>query len=171
MKRLSLMLVAALMATFMLAAPASAAPPAQNLLNEIPVEGTIPGGTFEGVLTITELTLDEGQLLASGVLEGTADVGGILTEITQIFTDLPVSLLNPDAAACDILFLDIGPIFLDLLGLQVDLSQITLDVDAVPGAGNLLGNLLCAVAGLLDGPNPIGNLLNNLLGIINDLLG
>ena len=66
---------------------------------------------------------------------------------------------------------DLGPLDLDLLGLVVNLSPISLNVDAVPGAGNLLGNLLCAVAGLLDGPSPLGNLLNNLLGILNRLLG
>lgn len=62
---------------------------------------------------------------------------------------------------CEILFLDLGPISLDLLGLQIDLSQIELDVTAVPGPGNLLGNLLCQVAGLLD----------DLLGQVNNLLG
>ena len=47
------------------------------------------------------------------------------------------------------------------------------DVTALPGPGKLLGNLLCAVAGLLD-QNPAGALngiLNELLGIINRLLG
>ena len=51
---------------------------------------------------------------------------------------------------CDILFLDIGPIFLEVLGLEVDLSEIVLDINAVAGPGNLLGNLLCALVGLLD---------------------
>ena len=39
-------------------------------------------------------------------------------------------------------------------------------------AGNLLGNLLCAVARLLDGPlgGGLGGLLDNLLHAINDLL-
>ena len=47
-----------------------------------------------------------------------------------------------------------------------------LDIVAVSGAGNLLGNLLCAVAGLLDGPGPLGQisaLLNQILGILNGL--
>ncbi|MGC0273690.1 hypothetical protein ACO0LV_11940 [Pseudactinotalea sp. Z1739] len=64
--------------------------------------------------------------------------------------------------------MDLGPIFLDVLGLQVDLSPIELDITAVPGAGNLLGNLLCAVVGLFDSPgnpvNAITNLLNRILG-------
>jgi hypothetical protein len=45
----------------------------------------------------------------------------------------------------------LGPLNLDLLGLVVTLNQVNLVINAVPGAGNLLGNLLCAVAGLLNG--------------------
>jgi hypothetical protein len=157
-----------------LAAPVAAARPAQPAATDLaalPVTGTLPGGgTFTGLLDITELAIENGQLVASGVLTGTATVGGVVTQITQTFTDVALGLLNPDGGKCDILFLDLGPIFLDVLGLQVDLSQIVLDVDAVPGAGNLVGNLLCAITGLLDGPG-LGNALNNLLGIINDLLG
>ena len=41
-----------------------------------------------------------------------------------------------------------------------------LDVTAVPGAGNLLGNLLCAVAGLLDRNGP----LTGIAGLLNRLL-
>jgi hypothetical protein len=37
-------------------------------------------------------------------------------------------------------------------------------VTAVPGAGNLLGNLLCAVAGLLDPNTFLADFLNQLLG-------
>jgi len=75
------------------------------------------------------------------------------------------------AASCDILNLVLGPLDLDLLGLQVHLNQVVLDIVAASGAGNLLGNLLCAVAGLLDG-GPLGQiagLLNQILGILNGL--
>ncbi len=51
--------------------------------------------------------------------------------------------------SCSILELDIGAIFIDLLGLQISLAPIALDIVAQRGAGNLLGNLLCAIAGLL----------------------
>lgn len=50
-----------------------------------------------------------------------------------------------------ILYLDVEGLFLDLLGLEVDLNEVVLDVSAVPGPGNLLGNLLSAVAGVLGG--------------------
>ena len=73
---------------------------------------------------------------------------------------------NNEAGKCDILFLDLGPISLDLLGLELDLSQILLDLDADPGAGNLLGNLLCAVTNLLNNPSGLANLLNQILSIL-----
>jgi hypothetical protein len=61
----------------------------------------------------------------------------------------------------------LGPLDLDLLGLQVHLNQIVLDIDAAAGPGNLLGNLLCAVAGLLDNPGAqLTRLLNDILGIL-----
>ena len=62
------------------------------------------------------------------------------------------------AAACDILNLVLGPLDLNILGLQVSLQRVVLDIVAVAGAGPLLGNLLCAVAGLLDG-GPLAGLL------------
>jgi hypothetical protein len=76
------------------------------------------------------------------------------------------------AATCDILNLVLGPLHLNLLGLEVHLNQVVLDIVAVSGAGNLLGNLLCAVAGLLDGGGALGQiagLLNQILAILNGL--
>ena len=80
-----------------------------------------------------------GQLVANGLV-GTTPFASPIT-------------LTPQAvpgAACNILNLTLGPINLDLLGLNVDTSPICLDITAVPGSGALLGNLLCAIAGLLD---------------------
>ena len=71
--------------------------------------------------------------------------------------------------SCDVLNLVLGPLHLDLLGLVVDLNQVVLDVVAQTGAGNLLGNLLCAVVSLLDGI-AIGPLLTQLLERLNDIL-
>jgi len=53
-----------------------------------------------------------------------------------------------------VLYLDVGDgLFLNLLGLEVDLAEVELDVSAVPGDNRLVGNLLSAVAGLLDKPS------------------
>jgi hypothetical protein len=72
-------------------------------------------------------------------------------------------------ASCSVLHLVLGPLNLNLLGLQVTLNQVNLNINAIPGAGNLLGNLLCAVAGLLNGNAPAGalaDLLNGVLGLL-----
>lgn len=71
--------------------------------------------------------------------------------------------------ACNVLNLVLGPLDLDLLGLQVHLDRVVLNIVAQSGAGNLLGNLLCAVAGLLDGG--LGGLLGKLSNLLNQILG
>jgi hypothetical protein len=63
----------------------------------------------------------------------------------------------------------LGPLDLDLLGLQVHLDRIVLNIVAQSGAGNLLGNLLCAVTGLLDG-GPLAGLLGQLNTLLNQIL-
>ena len=51
---------------------------------------------------------------------------------------------------------------------MIDLNQVELEITAEQGPGNLLVNLLCAIAGLLDGPtSPLGALA----GLLNRLLG
>jgi hypothetical protein len=163
---LCLMLVTSLLGLLIVPAVAQSS----NLLSNIPVVGTLAdGGTFVGTLTITDIAIQNGQLVADGVLTGTATQAGIVTQITQNFTNIVLDLLNGGGASCDILNLDLGPLFLDLLGLQVDLSAISLDITAVRGAGNLLGNLLCAVAGLLDSGGPL-SAIQQLLNQINNLL-
>jgi hypothetical protein len=158
---------------------ATAAPKKAKLLKDVPVTGTLAdGGTFTGKVTITEFGYDEATgLTVSGVLKGKATTAdGVKNNINQPFSNVPSTLNEATSGAasagfllqatCEILDLDIGPIHLDLLGLVVDLSAIHLDITAVSGAGNLLGNLLCAVAGLLD-PN---GFLDELIGTLTDLL-
>lgn len=158
----SLALLVALFAGMIAAPMAAHAKPAATA--PVPVTGTLPGGTFTGAVSNLVFSKQAGDLVLSGVLNGTATIGGVVTTITnQVFS---VVVTPTVGGATQILFLDLGPIFLDVLGLQVDLSRIVLDITAVPGAGNLLGNLLSAVAGLLDGPSPLGGLA----GLLNNLL-
>jgi hypothetical protein len=77
----------------------------------------------------------------------------------------------PAQASCDVLNLVLGPLHLDLLGLVVDLNQVLLDITAQTGAGNLLGNLLCAVTGLLDGAGALVDIAQALSAIANLLNG
>lgn len=77
----------------------------------------------------------------------------------------------PAAGACNVLNLVLAPLDLNLLGLQVHLDQVVLNIVAQSGAGQLLGNLLCFVAGLLDGGGPLAGLLTQLSGLLNQILG
>jgi hypothetical protein len=65
--------------------------------------------------------------------------------------------------------LTLGPLDLNLLGLQVHLDRVVLDITAQSGPGNLLGNLLCSVAHLLDGapsPTALSLLLNRIIALL-----
>ncbi|HKO61406.1 MAG TPA: hypothetical protein VJV03_09620 [Pyrinomonadaceae bacterium] len=76
--------------------------------------------------------------------------------------------------SCQILRLSIGAIDLNLLGLTVHLNPVLLIINAVPGPGNLLGNLLCAIVNLLNGGGPLAQLvalLNQLLDLLGGLGG
>ncbi|WP_239117696.1 hypothetical protein [Paractinoplanes ferrugineus] len=151
------------------AAPSAkaAAPPVTALAT--PVTGTAAnGGSFAGTFTPTTFTTRNGNVLANGVLTGTvkdssgAPVGSVTRNVA-----MPVTVA---AVTCQVLNLVLGPLHLDLLGLVVDLNQVHLVITAVQAAGNLLGNLLCAVTHLLDGTPTAGGLAA-LLNAILALLG
>ncbi|SDC19108.1 hypothetical protein [Natrinema hispanicum] len=69
-----------------------------------------------------------------------------------------------DEAVAGVLHLDLDGLFLDLLGLEVNLNPVTLDVSARPGENNLLGNLLAAVSGLFNGA---GGMLETVESLLN----
>jgi len=144
--------------TASLAAVTPAATRAVNTFNDLPVRGTLPlDRVFRGTLDIRNFRAQNGQLYAIGRLTGRVlNVDGVvLRRITDQRVRLPLELRQPlqaaqGAASCDILILVLGPLHLDLLGLVIDLNRINLRITAEPGPGNLLGNLLCAITGLLD---------------------
>jgi hypothetical protein len=155
------------------------------LLTDVPVSGALSdGGSFVGTFTAQHFTLDEATrtLTITGLLTGTATtIDGATSAISQVVTapatltreaGASASLVRPVAmqVTCDILFLDLGPLNLDLLGLTLDLSEVILDLNAVSGAGNLLGNLLCAVVSLLDFPGLLAG-ISQLIENINNILG
>src|SRR3954463_15361995 len=67
------------------------------------------------------------------------------------------------APSCSILNLILGPLHLNVLGLVIDLNQVVLNITGQTGVGELLGNLLCGLAGLLDpGLGPLGQITQQL---------
>ena len=140
----------------------------------VPVTGSGPGATFAGTLVIQRFARVADQVVAVGIVNGVltdTSSGATSNVIRQVRVPLDTSVGGEVSAAavCSILSLVLGPLNLDLLGLVIDLNQVVLNIDAVSGPGNLLGNLLCAITGLLDGTPPLGlltNLLNQVLAIL-----
>jgi hypothetical protein len=146
------------------AAPASAVstPPTSSVSQAsqsltAPVSGTVNGVSQNGTLSITRFVRDANQILAVGNLS----LGGQNLGTVQA----PVAVTDP-SGSCQILNLDLGPLDLNLLGLKVHLNEVVLNITAQQGAGNLLGNLLCAVAGLLDN----NNALSGITALLNQIL-
>ena len=124
------------------------------------------GNNMTGLLHITHFSQQGNQLVAEGVVNGTITRDGTPTEFTQTVS-LPVISADP---SCSLVNLVLGPLHLNVLGLVIDLNQVVLNITAVPGAGNLLGNLLCAVANLLNGGGPLSTLLTQLQTLLNQIL-
>jgi len=126
--------------------------------------------------TITSVALVNGVLTATGT--ATAVIHG---QTTTVPFSAPIDVTaspNPDPTdPCAILDLRLGPIHLNLLGLDVQTSPICLVLTGFPNGG-LLGQLLCGLANALNNGIPLvdflGNLppnqLNMLLGGITDIL-
>lgn len=163
-----------------------------------PMQGVAVGGTsadgnvFKGTMDVLGFVNDGGVVKAIANLSGTlTSAAGVGQQVTNAIVLMPVNTgatagglggaaptraatAAATAASCQILHLDLGPLDLNLLGLAVHLDEVVLDITAVPGAGNLLGNLLCGVANLLNGFN-LGNILgtalaNTLTTLLNNIL-
>jgi len=176
--------------------PSTAAAQAQSGGSmELPITGTFEtsknvgpltefgSGTVSGTLEVTRFVAQNGEIVALGTLTMalTNTAGQTRNVITTFATPVQASGVNDVAAAqasgsCQILNLELNPLHLDLLGLVVDLSAVELLITAQQGPGNLLGNLLCAITGLLDPsggggggggrPQETANLLNQMLGLL-----
>jgi|GEM_PF-3273834 len=140
------------------------------------------GSTFTGSLYIKKFVAANGQLVALGKIVGTLTTADGKTKQVTRGLQVPVTdatMTGGDtgggdvtaAATCGILNLSLGPLDLDLLGLVVHLDEINLTIDAESGNGNLLGNLLCSVADLLNGGGLAASILDQLAGLLNQILG
>lgn len=142
--------------------PAAAARPPVKATATGPCTVTNPA---TNVMTGSTCTL---RVTSVQVVNHTLQAAGTLTVPgtgTGSFSGVPID----PPASCSILALTLGPLHLDLLGLVVDLNQVNLNITAVPGPGNLLGNLLCGVANLLNNTgtsNGVTALVNNINSVL-----
>lgn len=131
-------------------------------------------GTFNGLFVPTTFVEQDGKVLVKGAVAGKVHRFGHAARWISQSTSMVVKNASVDSnssspvgvaslVSCSVLHLVLGPLHLNLLGLVVDLNRVVLDITAIPGGG-LLGDLLCAVANLLNGG------LTGLLGQLTDLL-
>ena len=146
-----------------------------------PITGTTADDdAVTGTFTPLKFSKKNGKVFVRGVVSGTiTDAEAATSRTFTVIRKTRVLRINGEPARartttaaiaeCEVLDLVLGPLHLDLLGLVIDLNRIKLNITAVPGPGNLLGNLLCAVAGLLDGG--LQGLLGRLVRLLNRILG
>jgi hypothetical protein len=143
---------------------ASLARPALNAAIEAAAQPQVSQSFPLDITALRVVTTDTGpQLLATLSLAG------------KTIQDVPIDVTLQQTAVgeCPILHLALGPIDLNVLGLNISLDNcdngpITVDISAEQGPGNLLGNLLCGLTGSLDGLN-LGGLLDRLTDQLGDL--
>jgi hypothetical protein len=176
MSRLHLAAVAAMLScALMLGVTATAGAqtaPTQDAAKRVAVTGTAKNGKkFRGTYTINRFVSRGGKVFAVGTLKGRLKH----RHVTRRGVRIPVTGFTGPAGAqssqlvCNVLTLTLGPLDLNLLGLVVHLDRVVLDITAQQGPGNLLGNLLCAITGILDGGLPmnlVAQILNTILGIL-----
>jgi hypothetical protein len=167
----TVMLFAALLAMLATLLLAPAAQPAQaSHGGTLQVRGVLEDGRkFVGRVSELHASVnDAGRLVISGVLNGRAlENGEVVGRVVDEAFRTTVSRSEILQATCEILRLELGPLHLDVLGLQVDLNRVVLVITAVEGPGNLLGNLLCALAGLLDNDVPLSRIADDVADILN----
>jgi len=136
------------------------------------------GNLLGNLLSDVAHLLDQGLSLDQ-ILGGlsTTQLGTLTSGLTGLLNGAFGALTSPTAAASgasvsststtNILHLAVGPLDLNLLGLQVNLDNchggpVTVDIAAQAGPGNLLGNLLGGLSHLLDSNANINALINRL---------
>jgi len=147
-----------------------------------------PGNLLGNLLTSIANLLNGGSTLGSilGGLTGT-QLTTLLNGLTGLLNGLfgaltsPASIGTPAAttgAVTNILHLSLGPVNLNLLGLGVHADNcsngpITLDVNAIAGPSNLLGNLLTSLSNSLNSlPNQtlaqriLDNVVRDIFGLL-----
>jgi hypothetical protein len=146
-----------------------------------PITGTTADeDAVTGTFTPLKFSKKNGKVFVRGVVDGV--ITDAASETTRTFTvirktrvlsinEIPATARSARTAMaeCEVLDLVLAPLRLDLLGLVVDLDRVDLNITAVSGPGNLLGNLLCSVVGLLDGG--LQGLLGRLVNLLNRILG
>lgn len=168
--------------------------PGVNRVHDVAVSGVGGGHGLAGTLDIQRFEAIGASVVAVGTLRGTlTDRSGNVSPFVAQAVAVPVASRGDDGehgsrdarstrrmgglralvvpaqrTECPVLDLELAPVDLNLLGVVVTTDVIALRIGANPGPGNLLGNLLCTVLGLLDNvtaatAGTLANTLNQVL--------
>jgi hypothetical protein len=153
---------------------------------QLPITGLVAGGgTFTGTLSLQKFVARDGQVMAIGMVTGSATsatgtplgttvVGPIVFPV-HVGPGTPIGgTANPGAAVtpqatCEILHIDIGAVNLNVLGLQVMTQPVVLDISG--DTAGVLGNLVCTILDTVNNVIRLVGLLNQLLALLTGLLG
>jgi hypothetical protein len=197
-KNLRLPLLALAMISFVLSPTAGTAEPrSPRKALVLPLTGAGSGGvTFNGTVAVQRFVVQrDGAVVAIGAVSGSLSgpTGPIGTSIylpvafpvrgngplarAERGRINPASLSAPDygarvilaQATCGVLHLELGAVDLNLLGVVVTTTPVTIDING--DTGGPLGNLVCAILATVNNVVGLVNLLNSLLGLVTGLLG
>jgi len=164
----------------------------------LPITGAGAGGaTFRGSVAVQRFVQRNGEVFAIGAISGSlsgpagpigtsiafpvalpVQVGNGLTARAERGRIDPASRRAPDSGArmilaqattCGVLHLDLGAVNLNLLGVVVTTTPVTIDING--DTAGPLGNLVCAVLATVNNVVGLVNLLNSVLGLVTGLLG
>ena len=139
------------------------------------------GKKFTGTYTISRFTQSGGKVYAVGALKGKLKGRNVKRSGVRIPVTLArhqrrrrlAAAAEPHGGRLPDPRSRAEPIDLNLLGLHLATSRIEVLLEAVPGANALLGNLLCAITGILDpqaatpaAPSQLAQVLNALLALV-----
>ena len=133
--------------------------------------GGLPLGTaVAGELAIPVRVSSGGISIARDRVPAAAPANGRLMRVALPPDMSSSAVFRPvQAETCPVLNIALGPLTVDLLGFQVALSDVTLDLTGV--VGTPLGDLVCAASDLLGQVAAVVNLLNSILSLVTGLLG
>jgi hypothetical protein len=146
----------------------------------LPAAGTFKGGgEFVGTVTINRFEQRNNDIVAIGFVSGTLIRGNkpigtaVAGPVRWPVTVRTGSSVGDDEitaqASCPVAHVALGPVDVNLLGVQTTLSAVTFDLGGEQGTP--LGDLVCSVNRLLGNVAGLVNVLNSLLGLVTGLLG
>ena len=145
----ALLVGTALVSLLLLLGPSTASVVTKTLTQTLVSGRLADGGTFHGRLTLQTLRLDEeGQLLATGVLSGTATPAvGRATKVPARTFTTPAALLVL-RGTCRTLVVDLAPLTVAPLVQELTLVPVLLAPETAPKEERRLQIALCTVAHL-----------------------